>query len=256
MYKEKNSYSIHGIPVLKDNIIWILVKGTEAVVIDPAIAKPVEMWLKNQNLKLIAVLQTHHHDDHIGGTKSLIKQWPGATVIASGADRNRIPFQTLSVTGGDDLNLMGLSMKVLDVAGHTNTHLAYYIPPKRDSVGGNIKASLFCGDTLFGGGCGRLFEGTPEKMYESLRLLNELPENTKVYCAHEYTKSNLLWALSIYPKDVLIKKRLESVNKRREEGLLTIPTTILEERETNLFIRAKDVEEFSQLRLHKDNWRE
>ena len=93
-------------------------------------------------------------------------------------------------------------------------------------------------------------------MYESLRLLNELPENTKVYCAHEYTKSNLLWALSIYPNDVLIKKRLESVIKRREEGLLTIPTTILEERETNLFIRAKDVEEFSQLRLHKDNWRE
>ena len=113
MYKEKNSYSIHGIPVLKDNIIWILVKGTEAVVIDPAIAKPVEIWLKNQNLKLIAVLQTHHHDDHIGGTKSLIKQWPGAPVIASGADRNRIPFQTLSVTGGDDLTLMGLSMKVL-----------------------------------------------------------------------------------------------------------------------------------------------
>ena len=187
MYKEKNSYSIHGIPVLKDNIIWILVKGTEAVVIDPAIAEPVEIWLKNQNLQLIAVLQTHHHDDHIGGTKSLIKQLPGATVIASGADRNRIPFQTLSVTGGDDLNLMGLSMKVLDVAGHTNTHLAYYIPPKTDSVDDSKEASLFCGDTLFGGGCGRLFEGTPEKMYKSLRLLNELPENTKVYCAHEYT---------------------------------------------------------------------
>ena len=252
MYKEKNSSSIHGIPVLKDNIIWIWVKGEEAVVIDPSIAKPVEFWLKKQNLKLAGVLQTHHHDDHIAGTKDLIKQWPNSPVVASSADRYRIPLQTISVAGGDELNLMGSTIKVLDVAGHTNAHVAYYLAPEEAD---NNEASIFCGDTLFGGGCGRLFEGTAEEMYKALSLLKALPDQTKVYCAHEYTQSNLQWALSIYPKDLLIERRLSRVIELRRKGVLSIPTTILEEKETNLFMRARNVEEFCVLRLHKDNWK-
>ncbi len=251
MYKEKNSYSIHGIPALNDNIIWIWVKGEEAVVIDPPIAEPVQLFLKKQNLKLVGVLQTHHHEDHTGGTKDLIKAWPNSPVLAAKADKRRIPFQTISVVGGDKLNLMGCPVEVLDVAGHTNAHIAYYLPP---SLIYKNESSLFCGDTLFGGGCGRIFEGTAQEMYQALSLLKALPDNTKVYCAHEYTQSNLQWALSIYPNNLLIKNRLKKVIKMREEGLLTIPTTILEEKKTNLFIRAKDVVEFSKLRLDKDNW--
>jgi len=172
--------------------------------------------------------------------------------VASSADRYRIPLQTISVAGGDELNLMGCTIKVLDVPGHTNAHIAYYLAPKETN---NNEASIFCGDTLFGGGCGRLFEGTAEEMYKALSLLKALPDHTKVYCAHEYTQSNLQWALSIYPKDLLIERRLSRVIELRRKGLLSIPTTILEEKETNLFMRARNVEEFCVLRLHKDNWK-
>ena len=112
MYKQKNRSSIHGLPVLKDNIIWIWIRGNEAVVIDPAVAEPVEAWLKKEQLNLKAILQTHHHDDHIGGTKDLLNQWPKASVVASKADLSRIPFQTISVTHKDKLQLMGSQIEV------------------------------------------------------------------------------------------------------------------------------------------------
>ncbi len=252
MYYKKNSYSIHGIPVLKDNIIWVWVRGSQAIAIDPSIAGPVEAWLKRRNLKLIGILQTHHHDDHIGGTKSLLNEWPNSVVVASKADLNRIPFQTISVTSEDELSLMGCQIKVLDVAGHTKCHLAYYIPSKNES---SCKPTLFCGDTLFGAGCGRIFEGTPEEMYRALQRINKLPEDTQIYCAHEYTEDNLRWANSIFPKDLSIKERLEKVKKIRRNGHLTLPTNIAEERKSNLFIRAKTIEEFKRLRLNKDSWK-
>ncbi len=253
MDKGKNSYSIHGIPVLTDNIIWIWVRGNNAVVVDPSISEPVELWLNTRGVKLLGVLQTHHHDDHIGGTEELLNKWPGINVVASKADKSRIPFQTISVVDKDEFSLMGCSINVLDVAGHTRAHIAYYIPPLR---GVSSEPSLFCGDTLFGGGCGRLFEGTAEEMHKALSLLNKLPDNTKVYCAHEYTEANLRWAISIQPQDLLIRQRLNNVRRAREEGLLSLPSTIGEERRTNLFMRAKTIEEFSRLRIHKDNWQE
>ena len=252
MYKEKNRSSIHGLPVLKDNIIWIWIRGNEAVVIDPSVAKPVELWLKAQGLKLVGVLQTHHHDDHIGGTTDLINKWPNAAVAASKADLSRIPFQTISVANKDIFQLMECQIQVLDVAGHTRAHVAYYIPPNQTDFN---EPALFCGDTLFGGGCGRLFEGTAEKMFKALKLLNQLPQDTKVYCAHEYTEANLRWATSIYPHDLLIKKRLENVVEKRLKGLLSLPSSIAEEQKTNLFMRARNVREFSELRTHKDNWK-
>ena len=253
MDQEKTSYSIHGLPVLKDNIIWIWIKGSEAVVIDPAIAEPVKAWLEKGKLDLKAILQTHHHADHIGGTEDLLANWPNASVVAAKADLSRIPFQTISVTHKDKLQLMGSQIEILDVAGHTSAHIAYYIPPKE---GVFKKPSLFCGDTLFGAGCGRLFEGTAKKMYEALQLINKLPESTQIYCAHEYTKSNLKWAISIRPEDLSLRGRLKYVEARLKKGLLSIPSCIKEERKTNLFIRAKSIEEFTKLRLHKDNWKE
>ena len=252
MEVEKNSSSIHGIEVLADNIVWIWVENNNAVVIDPSISPPIRDWLKLNNLNLIAILQTHHHEDHIGGTKGLLEHWPEASVVASKTDIRRIPNQTKSVADGDRFPLMGFQIEVLEVHGHTNAHIAFYIEIENKVKERNI---LFCGDTLFGGGCGRIFEGTFADMYKSLQRINSLPENTHVFCAHEYTIENLKWAISLKPNDLLIKKRFEREKDRRAKGLLTIPSTLKEEKDTNLFLQAKTLEDFIFLRKHKNDWK-
>ncbi len=246
---QNKKIEIHPLPVLTDNIIWIWVIKNLAIVVDPSIALPVKDWLDHRRLKLLAILQTHHHEDHIGGTKELLRQWPKAEVIASKADLQRIPFQTISVTDQDKLIINSFCITVLDIPGHTRTHIAFHVKDnlKKQSI-------LFCGDTLFSGGCGRLFEGTPEDMFMSLKRLNNLPQGTKIYCGHEYTEENLKWALSLYPEDASIKKRLEEIIKLREAGITSLPSTLKEERKTNLFIQAQNVKEFSYLRRHKDTW--
>jgi glyoxylase-like metal-dependent hydrolase (beta-lactamase superfamily II) len=147
--------------------------GGAAAVVDPAVAAPVIAWLEARDLHLAAILHTHHHHDHIGGTPDLLQRWPAAAVIASAADRARIPFQTQGVAGGDRFTLLGREVQVLAVPGHTAHHIAYYLP---GAVGLD---ELFCGDTLFAGGCGRLFEGTPTEMHRSLQQLAALPEATQ-----------------------------------------------------------------------------
>ena len=250
MLEEKSEFTIHPIPVLQDNIVWVWVHNSSAVVVDPSISSPVKEWLLNKNLSLKAILQTHHHEDHIGGTQELIKRWPNAKVIASKKELKRIPFQTFSVENNDVFYLLDSEIKVIEVHGHTNNHIAFYI--SKENAKYNI---LFPGDTLFGGGCGRLLEGTPIQMFRSLNKLNSLPENTKIYSAHEYTENNLRWALSIKPQDISILERLRVVQNKRKQGLPSLPSTITEERKTNLFLRAKNVEELSMLRSHKDNWK-
>ncbi len=252
MEQEKQDFIIHPIPVLADNIIWIWVKGNQAVVIDPAISTPVISWLKANRLNLNSVLQTHHHEDHIGGTKALLEVWPSASVIASKRDLDRIPLQTQSVIDNEILSLLGEEIKVIEVPGHTRNHVSYYLQCSRNE---NKSPVLFCGDTLFGAGCGRLFEGTFNEMFDSLKKINKLPGNTKIYCAHEYTENNLRWAQSIVPKDSNIRTRLQKVIHQRANGCLSLPSKLSEERKTNLFIRAKNSQEFSELRLHKDNWK-
>ncbi len=250
MFEKKSEFTIHPITVLQDNIVWVWVHNCNAVVVDPSISGPVNKWLLDNKLSLKAILQTHHHEDHIGGTQDLIRRWPDAKVIASKHELKRIPFQTFSVQDNDIFYLLNSKIKVIEVNGHTNNHIAFYI--SKDNTKYNI---LFPGDTIFGGGCGRLLEGSPAQMFESLNKLNSLPENTKIYSAHEYTESNLEWALSLMPNDISIIERLKDVQSKRQKGLPSLPSTISEERKTNLFLRARNIEEFKKLRIHKDNWK-
>jgi hydroxyacylglutathione hydrolase len=246
------------IPVLNDNYVFVLHgEGTggegpgQAAVVDPAVAPPVIAWLEQRGLELAAILHTHHHSDHIGGTPELLRRWPRAAVIASGADRERIPLQTLAVAGGDQLTLLGRRVQVLAVPGHTHHHIAFYLPPLQATGGGE----LFCGDTLFAGGCGRLLEGTPEQMQASLQQLAALPADTRVWCAHEYTEANLRWAAAQEPADAAIAERLAAVTIARAAGQPTIPSTIALEQATNLFVRARTSAELRQRRGSKDLWR-
>ena len=237
---------IIGIRVLKDNVIWLWRKNKSVVVIDPATPSAVIKYLIENNLHLEAILQTHHHSDHIGGTETLIKKWPEVKVVASAKEKDRIPFQNLSVKNGDKLNILGEKVEIIEVLGHTRSHIAFYI--------NNQHPKLFIGDTLFSGGCGRIFEGTYEQMYASLRKIKSLPSNTLIYCAHEYTKSNLLWALSLKPEDQEIKNKLLQVEKNIALKRLTIPFQLDEEMKINLFLRAKNLKEFCFLRANKDLW--
>jgi len=234
------------IPVLSDNYVFVIERGQQAAVVDPAVAEPVIAALDAKGLELTAILHTHHHSDHIAGTPGLLERWPQARVIASAADRLRIPLQTVGVEGGDHVPLLGEDVQVLDVPGHTRAHIAFVLPES---------GHLFCGDTLFAGGCGRLFEGTAEQMHGSLQALAALPAETQVWCAHEYTQSNLRWAAEQQPEDQAIAVRLAEVLERRHQGLPTIPSSIGLERATNLFVRAPNPGALAELRQSKDHWR-
>lgn len=237
---------IIGIKVLSDNVIWLWRKNNSTVVIDPALSQPVINYLKANNLNLEAILQTHHHADHIGGTRELIKEWPDVKVIASLKEKDRIPFQNVSVRDGEKVQLLGEEVQVIEVIGHTRSHIAFYLNSK--------KPVLFIGDTLFSAGCGRIFEGTYKQMYNSLARIKALPKNTSIYCAHEYTKSNLLWALDIEPGNLNLRKKLIEVEKKIALKELTIPFLLEEELKINLFLRANNLKEFSYLRENKDAW--
>ena len=244
--------SVHALPVLRDNIVWILIRGQHAVVVDPATAAPVRDWLQERGLELRAVLQTHHHPDHIGGTGELLATWPKAEVIASGQDRDRIPFQTISVEGGDRLTVIDTPIEVIDVAAHTRAHIAFYVDEADDPAIGPV---LFCGDTLFSAGCGRVLEGTAADMHRALQRINRLPADTAICCAHEYTEANLRWAVQQRPENAVLASRLKDVEQKRRQGELTLPSTLRIERATNLFLQASSATELAQLRQHKDDWR-
>ena len=237
---------IIGLRVLTDNIIWLWKKNKSVVAIDPSLPKPVIEYLDDNNLLLEAILQTHHHSDHIGGTQELKEKWPAVKVIASAKEKVRIPFQNLSVKDGDKLEILGEEVQIIEVLGHTRSHIAFYLNGKNPV--------LFIGDTLFSGGCGRIFEGTHEQMYSSLEKIKLLPRNTLIYCAHEYTKSNLLWATKLKPKDQDIKNKLLQVEKKISLKKLTIPFQLDEEMKINLFLRAENLKEFIFLRKNKDLW--
>ncbi|MEM6450104.1 MAG: hydroxyacylglutathione hydrolase [Cyanobacteria bacterium P01_D01_bin.105] len=260
--------NIYRLPVRSDNYIFLLHNpedGTAAVV-DPADAPPVLAKLEALGAELVAIFNTHHHNDHVGGNQALIKRFPKAEVYAGEADRGRIPKQTYALKEGDRVCFANRTAKVFFVPGHTKGHIAYYFPAHSSASGSEHSGELFCGDTLFAGGCGRLFEGTPEQMQASLGKLRALPDNTRIWCAHEYTLSNLKFAVSVEQRNEALQQRLDEVKRDRAQETPTVPTHLGIEKATNPFLRwdapalqavanSQDpVTVFAHIRKLKDNF--
>jgi hydroxyacylglutathione hydrolase len=224
--------TIIPIPAFADNYIWLLRNGAQAAVVDPGDASPVMAHLEREGLELTAILATHHHGDHVGGIPALVTRW---RVPVFGPAHETIPERTQGMTEGDSITVPGIDLRlwVLDIPGHTAGHIAYVA---RDST----PPLLFCGDTLFAAGCGRLFEGTPAQMVASLGKLGALPEATQVYCGHEYTLANLRFAQAVEPASALLRVREAREKLKREHGSPTLPSTIGEERATNPFLRTDE----------------
>jgi hydroxyacylglutathione hydrolase len=217
------------LPAFSDNYIWLIQSGQSALVVDPGDASPVLDYLQAHDLQLGGILITHHHADHTGGV-DLLRQRTGAAVFGPATEAMPEPLQRLQ--GGDNVELLGLQFAVLNVPGHTAGHIAYVC----DNVDG--APLLFCGDTLFSGGCGRLFEGTPAQMQASLAQLAALPANTGVYCTHEYTLSNLLFAREVDPGNTELAHYQQKCTALRAQGLPTLPSSIGLERSLNPFLRS------------------
>lgn len=224
---------IYRLNAWSDNYIFLLHEGTAAAVVDPTEAQPVLDKLNELGAELVAIFNTHHHGDHVGGNQQLLAQYPNATVYGSDIDQGRIPGQEIFLNGGDTVNFCDRTAKVFFVPGHTRGHIAYYFAPVED----NQPGELFCGDTLFAGGCGRLFEGTPAQMVESLSKLRQLPDNTRVWCAHEYTLSNLKFAITVDGQNSDLQTRYQQVQAARQRQEATVPSLLGIEKQTNPFLR-------------------
>lgn len=221
------------LPAFSDNYIWAIVHGNSAVVVDPGEAGPVLEFLQTRGLQLRAILLTHHHSDHVGGVLELRSHAPGTTVYGPASER--LPHCDVRLAQGDRVTFdeLGLDLSVLDVPGHTAGHIAYF-----GHLHGHPSPLLFCGDTLFAGGCGRLFEGTPPQMHASLAKFVCLPADTQVCCAHEYTLSNLRWAMAVDPANQALQQWYLRAQQLREQGCPTVPTTMALELDTNPFLRT------------------
>ena len=218
------------IPAFADNYLWLLHDGKRALIVDPGDAEPVLRTLAQYDLQLESILVTHHHADHTGGVAAL-RQATGAKVYGPATERIPEPFAPLRE--GDTVRALGLDFQVLDVPGHTAGHIAFYTP---DMDG---KPLLFCGDTLFSGGCGRLFEGTPAQMLASLDKLAALPGNTRVCCAHEYTMANLHFAMAVEPDNAALAAYQAYCQQLRAQGQPTLPGSISQETQINPFLRTR-----------------
>ncbi|WP_448380311.1 hydroxyacylglutathione hydrolase [Gloeomargarita sp.] len=252
---------IARLPALRDNYIFVLwdKPGGQAAVVDPAEPAPVLHFLRAQELQLTAIFNTHHHGDHVGANRDLLASFPNVRVYGGAQDRGRIPGQNVFLEAGDQVTFAGRTATVYFVPGHTKAHIAYYFLPTSDAPG-----ELFIGDTLFSGGCGRLFEGTPAQMLNSLRQIRELPATTRIWCAHEYTENNLRFALTVEPENLALQTYAQKVQQLRRQGQATIPTTLGLEREINPFLRwdqpgiqrllgtETPVATFAELRRRKD----
>jgi hydroxyacylglutathione hydrolase len=236
---------IVAVPAFADNYLWLVHDDDsgQTAVVDPGDAAPVLAEAERRGWAIDQVWNTHWHPDHTGGN-SAIKQATGA--IISGPASGRIPGRDVALSEGDKVRLGTHVGRVIAVPGHTLDHIALIFDD--DGV-------AFVGDTLFAMGCGRLFEGTPEQMYRSLQRLATLPDGTRLYCAHEYTLANARFAAHAEPGNPAIAARLERVERMREQGQITVPTTVAEERETNPFVRSTNVDEFARRRAAKDSFR-
>jgi len=234
------------IPVLSDNYIWLVhePESKETMVVDPAVAEPVLAEAAKRGWTITQIWNTHWHPDHTGGNAA-IKAATGCRITGPEAERERIPTLDILVKEGDTARLGEVIAHVIDVPAHTAGHIAFHIPSEQVA---------FVGDTLFAMGCGRLFEGTAEQMYDNMRKLEALPDATKIYCAHEYTKSNGEYALVAEPDNLALQQRMTEVLAMRARGEATVPTTIELERATNPFMRAASAAELGTRRTAKDNF--
>ena len=241
----RSAREIVPVPAFSDNYLWLVHddESGETAVVDPGDAAPVLAEAERRGWTIDQVWNTHWHPDHTGGNLA-IKSATGARI--SGPSAENIPGRDVELREGSELGLGKHRGRAIEVPGHTLGHLALIF--EEDGV-------AFVGDTLFAMGCGRLFEGTPEQMYRSLRRLTELPGDTRLYCAHEYTLANARFAAHAEPANAAIGQRLAEVEKLRAVGQITVPTTVAQERETNPFVRSTNVEEFARRRAAKDSFR-
>jgi hydroxyacylglutathione hydrolase len=249
---------------LSDNYIFLLYdpKQNIAAVVDPAESQPVLNKLTELNAELVAIFNTHHHGDHVGANQELIKHFPELTVYGGAEDRGRIPGQKVFLEQDSRVCFSNREGIIFFVPGHTRAHIAYYFPPQQP---GGI-GELFCGDTLFAGGCGRLFEGTPTQMVDSLSKLSTLPDNTRIWCAHEYTLNNLRFALTVDGDNTDLQNRFKEIEICRSLGEATVPSLLGIEKLTNPFLRyhhpalqmavnsSDSVQTFARLRGMKDKF--
>lgn len=254
---------VFRLQALSDNYIFLLFdpKQNIAAVVDPAEAAPVLKQLAELKADLVTIFNTHHHQDHVGGNQYLIQKFPEVTVYAGAEDRGRIPGQQVFLVEGSTVGFADKIGEVIFVPGHTRAHIAYYFPPEPGDRG-----DLFCGDTLFAGGCGRLFEGTPTQMVDSLSKLRSLPDETRVWCAHEYTLKNLQFALTVDTENADLQKRYDEVKASRSRLEATVPSLLGVEKRTNPFLRweqpalqssvksSDPVQTFARLRSLKDKF--
>ncbi|CAN5623916.1 hydroxyacylglutathione hydrolase [soil metagenome] len=246
-----------ALPAFSDNYIWMFHNDVEAVVIDPGQDAPVHAALDALSLQLAGILVTHHHADHVGGVDALRSRLRGPVY---GPRHETIPQPCLPLVEGDEIEVLGTRFRVIDVPGHTSGHIAYFHDPHatRGSMHdrgngfafGFEQPVLFCGDTLFSGGCGRLFEGTPTQMHQSLSKLAALPSETRVCCAHEYTLSNLKFALAVEPDNQALIEYERQCQRQRSAGIPTLPSSIQIERQVNPFLRCDEPRVVASARQH------
>ena len=238
--------NVEIIKCLQDNYSYLIIdkKNTSACVIDPSESEPIINCLEKKNIKLNFILNTHHHHDHVGGNEVLKKKY-NAKVIGFVNDKGRIPGIDICLKDKEIWSNENFKAKIFHIPGHTSGHICYYFIKEK---------MLFTGDTLFSLGCGRIFEGTYEQMFNSLKKIKKLPKDTEIYCGHEYTLQNSNFCLAKDPENLKLKEKIIEINKRLKNGLPTIPSILNDELECNIFLKAKDVKSFSKLRDLKDNF--
>ena len=231
---------------LQDNYSYLIIDKTNnsACVVDPGESVPIINFIKKNNINLKYILNTHHHYDHIGGNLELKKKY-GSKIIAFKDDKDQIPGIDILVQDNQTWKADNFEAKIYHTPGHTNGHIAFHFFNEK---------KIFTGDTLFSLGCGRIFEGTFEQMFNSLSRIKKLPKETEIYCGHEYTLQNSNFCIQQDPKNSKLKNKIIEIKKKLENGLPTIPTILEEEIECNIFLKAKTIETFSKLRDLKDNF--
>jgi|TARA_B100001540_G_scaffold193075_1_gene170162 hydroxyacylglutathione hydrolase len=234
------------IPCLEDNYAYLLIDNTNntACIIDPSEASPIINYLEKNKIKLSFILNTHHHYDHVGGNKKL-KEIYGAKVIGYIDDKKRIPEIDIIVKNNQIWKEKNFEAKIIHIPGHTKGHICFYFFNEK---------KIFSGDTLFSLGCGKIFEGTYAQMFESLNFFKTLPQDTNIYCGHEYTLKNSEFCLKHDPNNLNLKKKIQKIKEKLNKNLPTLPTTIKDEIECNIFLRTENLENFSKLRDLKDNF--